>query len=143
MTGSFRVPEAGSVDSDNPILPCELINETADQKVLGHRPVSMQQDHRPPLPARDVVDGQAVHLDKAPRRRTYLLGLEGLHRLAGLSSSLAAFLYRDASGFGCGPQQLGEIGGKEPRDAPRASPFHVGEQGEPRMAAAPPARTER
>ena len=88
---------------------CELINEAADEEVLGHGAVAVDQDYVASLAACDVVDAQPIS------RRTALgiarlLVLERLYRLDGLPHSLAALSDRSARYLGRGFQDLGKLG---------------------------------
>ena len=108
------MPEAGSVDGNDPVTLGKLIKETADYEILGHRPIAMNQDHGSTLAAFDVVDLDPVNLDEAARWPTDLLSLRYLHGLAGLPNSPTALPDRCSGRLGRGPQDLGDLLRQEP-----------------------------
>ena len=94
MARSIRMAEAGPVDGDDPVAFRKPIDEAADHEVLGHGPVAMDQDYGTAFAPGDVVDPQAVHLDKPARGARGLLALLGPQRLPGLPDSFAGLLNR-------------------------------------------------
>jgi hypothetical protein len=92
MARSIRMAEAGPVDGDDPVAFRKPIDEAADHEVLGHGPVAMDQDYGTAFAPGDVVDPQAVHLDKPARGARGLLALLGPQRLPGLPDSFAGLL---------------------------------------------------
>ncbi len=65
--------EPGPVNSDDPVVLRELIDEAADHKILGHGPVAVDQDHGAALTPDNVVDPHAINLDKPARGTAGLL----------------------------------------------------------------------
>ena len=68
----------GAVNGDDPVARRKLVNEAADNEVLGHRAVAVDQHDGTALTSGDVVDPHAIHLDEPPWRVMDLLGLNGL-----------------------------------------------------------------
>jgi len=120
----------------------KLIEEAADQEVLGHGPISVQQDYGTPLASGDVVDPHPVHFDKPARRLMGLLGPQILHRLAGPANGLTALPHSGSGCFGGGPQDLGDPLCREAMgSAPRGPPVDTWEQGDSQGCG--PARKDR
>ena len=63
---SSTMPEAWPVKANNSVVAGKVVNKSADQEILDHRPVAMKQ-HDPwggRIPSVDVVETHAVAIDE-------------------------------------------------------------------------------
>jgi hypothetical protein len=57
---ALAMSEAGSVDCNRAVMFGSLIEEAADQDILDHCPITVQEDNRLPRSAGDVVKAHAI-----------------------------------------------------------------------------------
>ena len=66
--------ETGTIKNDNPVILGREIDQTAGFKVLDHAPIAVEQNHRVACAALDIMQPDAVDLQKATGRRIVALG---------------------------------------------------------------------
>jgi len=71
------VPISGTVKDDDAMLPCRQINKSAGGEILDHAAVAMQENQHRTLALLNVMEADAIHLDKTPKWGVMCLGPSG------------------------------------------------------------------
>ena len=66
--------ETRTIKNDNPVIFSKEIYQIAGFKVLDHAPIAMDKNHRVACAALDIMQSDAVDLQKATGRRIVALG---------------------------------------------------------------------
>ena len=125
------MPKAGAINGDNAIALRKLVEQPAYDEVLGHRSVTVEQDHGSAFAARDVVDSKSVDLDEPAWGAAGPLGLDGPQRLCGLPGNLFTLPDGSSGRLDRRFQQFCKRRRDAPsRDTEQGSPVHTHDHGD-------------
>jgi len=66
--------ESGTIKNNNPVIFGKKIYQTAGFKILDHASIAVEKNHRVACPALDIMQPDAVNLQKTTGRRVVALG---------------------------------------------------------------------
>jgi hypothetical protein len=73
IAGPFTVTESGTIKHYNPVIFGKKIYQATGFKILDHAPIAVEKNHRVACPALDIMQSDAVNLQKTTGRRIVAL----------------------------------------------------------------------